>query len=343
MNKLAKIPYDFYDFLDKDMREPLSEILEPMVKRGSAQIPALEDLTDLDDSKYALILTQDNGTRLKKLAHHTPELCEINAAVFEKVARYLPIPLVKTAATNLKRAAEDWDIELSDFYKEGQAYEFVPNEVNISNLQMVTPHDSLFKEETNVEHILTKEAQEAIKNPFARQEAIYYLHKHAHRMDVNERLVYSKNLWTEMEKANEPNGFIEKRASLDSHSLRNDVKSLMNERLYWVSGDKEKEAQYAAVWEKRASWSPLTFCQMLESADRKTGVAKQWGSMVSYPEEALSPFKKEASYRDITQLDKELIEQVVGAQTASALFGEDGEAVWRSLPKPIQEELLEMV
>lgn len=342
MHKLAQIPYDFYDFLNYNMVDKVEEVLEAMVKEGSAELPSLENLDEYNDNDFALILLDDEGNKLRKLAHVTPELIKVNAAIFEKVSKYLPGELVKVAGTNLKQAAEDWGIKLGSFYDQN-VDGYIPNEVNVSNLSLITAHNSPFKNSNNPNNILTKEAKAHIKSPFGRQEALGYFYKNASVMSESERMVFANELKNNMSDT-EKDPLIEKLAHKDINTYNEHVDASLTTRLEWVETNPEHQALYAGLWEKRASYKPLEFVGMVDAADRKTDMAQHWGVSVSYPEEAvLAPLTKEASLQHIKMIDQSVLEQYVGNEVAAELNGPDGQAVWESLPTPVKDELMELI
>ena len=116
MHKIANKRLDITDEIlsgDPTLIYSITDSMDESVK--TAHIPSEEEQQKLDTMDVALVLDVPGVGRIKKYAHNSAALTQLNSHLLAIKAPMLPDEVVKTASYYLKRASKRWDVPFPEY------------------------------------------------------------------------------------------------------------------------------------------------------------------------------------------------------------------------------------
>lgn len=342
MKKLAELNFDVHDYLANDEIEKIAEILATVSPEAKAFDIYSVDPSHLRNEDFAVIIS-DGAQTFKKFAHTCPELVELNLAVLANKQEELPTEVVKIAAHNLTRAAEDFNLEIPETLKSYMGAEFTRNKLASQNIDLADYHYKLAQlSRGQVQFALPDSQTFPINTPEQIEQAQTWFEKNANLMPSFKALAFSKNLYKQANALGVPvtSKQINKLASLDTDFNQDLADQLAIRKGYLTPNQQDVEELYDEYREKVAELEATEAVEALEYIDRKAGLNRVWGRGLYHPLEAVFSLEKVAFVLD--GLEKSQLLDVVDDYTASELLGPDGEAVFESLPSPVKHAIKQL-
>lgn len=351
IQKIASQNLDFVDYYATG-----DKILVPLLKEASAnlkgeKISSPEAYDSMQDSDFAVILNTEDGARLRKFAKMDKASTYINLKLLEQQKDSLPEDVVKTAATNLVRAAEDYKIPVSEWAQEFKTDSFIDNEVDITKLS----YD--YDIEESHTHYANPEEQ---KYPIDTAEQIkqaceYFDHNHRY-FSLDGKKAYADNV---RDRAEDLNVDIEdtltfKYANLDRTKVSSYLKDHIQKRIDILKDNSPDEyyTAYSEVLEKAAASDPFETLDMVKQADEMSGNWQYWGKSISdpllttFPQSSTEHVKVagiKVTLEGLRKLGAEELTELVGSDAVGDLHSDEGLAVYETLPTPIKREVANLV
>jgi len=349
MKKLASYNFDIIDHVMSGDLEKVASVLEGLSEDvKNSTLPDFNEQQDRDRSDFALVTYHPEQGYVNKYAHYTKELTEVSAAFLASKRDELPDEILKTASTNLNRACKKWGIPLPEelsSYSEKSA-QFVDPVINLNDVDSLAYTLKLEKNaEEDAYFALPSQEKYPISTPEQITQAQEYFDKYANDLSVSEALEYAVSV----KKACKQTGVdlksekINKIANLDFSTFNPNFQSHLGVRKrYLLDSDTEKRAMYDELEKLATNYEPSKVAQVLEQIDLETGNDQLWGRKISNPLLAVG-MPKEAQERptleELQALDSADLMDIVGNDTISALKGEEGVDVYKTLPRPMKKEI----
>lgn len=344
MKKLASQLFDVTDMVTAGKIDYLIEVTkgkDELVK--NAHIPSLEEVEDMPDSQFALVMYHPQMGKMKKLAMSDRFLTELNLKIFEDRADSLPEPVVKVAAYHLAKAAKFFKLAIPDNIKKYAEEKQATNWINIAEIK-ATPSS----------HVKTASAEKAeyalgnkypIHTPELVKKAMQYFADHGRRFNPAQSIEFAVNVKVAADKLGVAYAgtVIEKYAKLNPEKFSGHFKAAVLARKGYVL--EEDRAAYDELVAKSAELGVVKTAEVLEKLDRESGAYRKWNVSLMDPYltvigERTEAFKKHASYTIKAADLKKLSSDVVDADTLAELQGPEGLEVFESLPTPIKNKLV---
>lgn len=349
MNKLASYKFDILDYLMGGELEKVAETLsEVSADARKAVIPGFDELQERPNSDFALVTFHPNQGEIKKYAKYDKASTEISIAFLEKAQNELPDEILKVASTNLKKASREWGLDfpesLEPFVKEAGA-SFINPLVSFGSI-----NEAAYAEKTLLNESIEKTAyalptkeKYPIRDSAEVQKAAAYFDRYMNEMDPADAVEYAQNVKKASVNFDMPvNRNLDKFAELDVNTLNKDFSFLMDARVDYLSDNKELAESYLSL-KKEASEKPIkdVFNELLE-LDKSAELYHYWGAGLAHP--AIATFAEKVAssgitLEDLRSIDNAELTGIVGTSAVSDLKGEEGLAVYHSLPTPIKKEI----
>ena len=341
MKKLATQIYDITDLVSSDKIDYIVNITkdnDELVK--NAHIPSLEEVEEMPDSQFALVLFHPHIGKMKKYAMSDRYLTELNMKIFEDKADLLPEQIVKVAAYHLCKAAKYYKLSVPERFKKYAEEKLPTNWVNISDI----------KESVQVKTASMEKVAYALGNKYPLnseelvKKAMQYFGDHSKRFNPENAITYAVNvkLAADMFGIKVEGTPIEKYASLTASGFNKHYKAAIRSRKGYVQED-DREA-YDQLVEKSAELGVVKTAEILEKLDRESGAYRKWNTAVLDPFLSVlgvreERFVKQAGFTVKAADFKKLSSDSIDAATLADLQGPDGLDVFESLPTPIKNRL----
>lgn len=342
MKKLANQLYDVTDMVTSGKIEYLIEVTkgkDELVK--NAHIPSLEEVEDMPDKDFALVLFHPHIGKMKKLATSDKYLTELNMNIFEDKVDSLPEQVVKVAAYHLCKAAKHYKIAVPEKIKKYAEEKVATNWLNITDVK-ANPAPVVKTASADVPYALGNKYP--LSTPELVKKAMVYFSEHSKRFNPENAIEFAVNVKVAAERLNvNYNGTaIEKYATLTSAGFNKHYKAAIRSRKGYVQED-DRDA-YDQLVEKSAELGVIKTAEILEKLDRESGAYRKWNTGVLDPflsvlgtvEERLV---KQAGFTIKAADFKKLSSDSIDAETLAELQGPDGLDVFESLPTPVKNKL----
>lgn len=349
MEKLANQVIDFYDDTEGTVlksRFPSPETLPNIIKEGSLMDEA--ERSRMRDDLFALVM-RDGDAQMRKFA--CTDGCNTALSVIyllDHAKDLLPDAAVKTAAQNLTRACDMYNIEAPPSLAKlaGAMPDEITPYVDVTGYEIDTS-------EPPVRHCLVKEAQYPIDSYEQILKANSFFAKHGSKLHPAKRREFCLNLTKRASELGTPTAEAVQKYAANGWQAPLQVKEQIQKRMEKV-GTQEARDYYRVLFTKIGSVDPGVFANMLMEIDEATGLDEHWDNGISDPFTAT--LRKEAASFSYTAVqgtvDEEDLMQLKGYRTLlSKAFGEDFAdefkknpvAVFKSLPEPEKNTIVKLV
>lgn len=350
MKKFFGTPYDVTDFVTEGKIDYLAGLTDELEK--TAHVPSRDEVEEMPNSDFALVLYHPHLGFMKKYATNEKYATKLNIKLLLDNQRKYPDEIVKTAAHYLARAARNYRLSVPDELQKLAEGTHITNIVDLDGLDETAWHlkqKQFTKTAVAPEYALPEKHKYPIQTAELVKKAMAYFEKNATRFTPLDALNFVAHVKKAAIKHNIPieNSLIAKYASLTSRSFNSDMKHLLQIRKSYVL---EKDAAvYDELYQKSKELGVIKTAECLEQVDRRLGINKLWNTKLENPFLSVLGHTKEANcsmhkgkkvYRH--QL-KKAAESIVDPATLTDLNGEDGLAVFESLPTPIKDKITERI
>ncbi|MFA6295591.1 MAG: hypothetical protein WC666_04210 [Candidatus Paceibacterota bacterium] len=342
MKKLANQLFDVTDMVTSGKIEYLVGVTkgkDELVK--NAHIPSLEEVEDMPDSQFALVLYHPHMGKMKKLAMSDKYLTELNMNIFEDRVDSLPEQVVKIAAYYLCKAAKHYKLAVPEKIKKYAEEKALSNYVNLSEVK-ATPAPQV-KTAEKVSYALGNKYP--LSNAGLVKKAMSYFADHGKRFNPENAIEFAANVKVAADKMNVSyvGTAIEKYASLTAESFNKQYEIAIRARKSFVL--EEDRQAYDELIAKSAELGVIKTAEILEKLDRASGAYRQWNVGLVDPYLSVLGVKEEKltkhAGRTIKAADfKKLSSGIVDDATLADLQGPDGLDVFDSLPTPVKNKLV---
>jgi len=354
MNSFMNSTFDVVDYIVNDDLEKLAEIVENLSDDAkTAYVPSLEEAQAADEKSFGVVLWHPSIGKFNKFAMDNKGITELNLALLAENADNLPEEILKVAATNLTCSAIKFGIEVPEKLKEYASDSYMHNIIDVSSINEASFHLKTATASSKI-YALPEEKQYSISSTEEIKEASLYFNTHHNSFTPTKKLEYAINV----AQAAKDNGIdlrdtlIEKYASLDTNAFNPDFKHHIGSRISFLKDNQDGEQVYKDLLEKSAELGPDKTAAALYIIDKRTGVALSYGKGIDDAIMATMDMQKEAGYDidgtyvtkdQLVKLSNEDLTSIVGNNVISELKGDDGLDVLASLPKPIREEVINLI
>jgi hypothetical protein len=351
INKLFSGVYDLVDEIIQGNVEKVAEVADELgPEYRETYIPSLEDSAARDSEDFALTIYHGTHGVLNKFACYNKTLTALNIKMLEKNAGFLPDEVVKIAATNLKKAADYYEIDFPEKLSPFLSEKLGTNFLNISSINQTAYHEKIAKDrDVKKEYALKKKKKYPIHTKGHCKKASSYFETYYRDLNIPDRVEFAKNLNEKLAEFGMPcNSIIEKYAFLNPEQVNPDLHLHLKSRKS-MTHDAEAQSLLDQLQEKIGEWSPIKLATVLHKIDEKAGLHNYYGRNIEDPVGATFGIHKKAEFEIdgkqfdqdsyLSMLNKNLSDQV-DVQTANDLRGPEGPDIFRSLPSPVRQSIL---
>lgn len=346
MIKLPEIidAVDIFTKSDVDGIDKIASTLE-----ASTDIPFEIDVKDLPLEKFACVI-KHGETLLKKFPIDSKTSTELNIQALLYSHEQLPTEIVKIAATNLVKAAENWGIvnnvdKLQKLASSSKGNFISTDRINVNEymhkISSVTPYG--FK-------VFALQDKYPIDTPELLKQAENYFKQYGHRFDALEQYTYSTNMIKQAENLG---------IQLNTPSILKyaNLRFERNPNLKLALSIRDNRAHTNGVYKgiaKMADQLPLEkLAKAVLELDKEFGLDKQYTK--GLPDPIFTVFNslekkadiingKPIRLEDIRAIPKDALHSLsLTADTIDSLQSDEGIEVLQSLPEPIRMEILDLV
>lgn len=323
MKKLANMPMDIVDeILQEDVQSLLQLIKDIPEEVKTAHIPTTEDLVEMDENNFALVLFHPDTGFQKKFANYNKDLTIINSVLFNKKSSEFPDELCKIAGANLYAACVQFKIEIPKELEKYASDKFVNNVLDLTTVNKRNYAKKLenVEPEYKVEKLafaLPIHEKFPIHDEFHKNKAVEYFEKNSHTLDIMSRVEYAKNINNVYDKASNK---IKKYASFNVNKYNDEVEIHVKTRKRFL---KEADHKYVdGLLNKLAEFSPLQTCMYLEEIDNTFNLSHLYGKQMDDAPSSCFEQVKEASVlsHNGTEITKRIINNIVNNEKFAELF-----------------------
>lgn len=318
---------------------------------GKTYIPSLEENAKKDPEEFAVCIYHPRHGFMNKYAVYSKGLTELNLALLNTQLQEIPDEVIKVASTNLQKAAAHYQLEFPETLESYVMNDNLENNiVDITNIDETSYHIKLSESKPPVKHIYALPKKE--KYPITDEELIKtaenYFNTYNNELNIGDRIEFANNINKQMLALGmSPTGLIDKLAHLDYSKLNEDFKYHIESRKT-LSHDEETVGLYEELFEKSAEWTTYKVASILGKIDEKADLTYYYGRNLSDPVTSTFGITKEAEYEidgriwkesDFDKIGNADFGDMLDNNTLSELSGESKVDVFRSLPKPIRENI----
>ena len=343
MKKLANQLYDVTDMVTSGKVDFLIEVTkgkDELVK--NAHIPSLEEVEDMPDSQFALVLYHPHLGKMKKLAMSDKYLTELNMNIFEDKVDSLPEQVVKVAAYHLCKAAKHYKLAVPEKLQKYAEEKAATNWINIADIKVTPAPQVKTASHEKVAYALGNKYP--INTAELVKKAMVYFAEHGSRLSPMNAIEYATNVKVAADKlhVSYKGTVIEKYASLTADAFNKHYKEAIRARKGYVQ--EEDRQAYDELVTKSAELGVIKTAEILEKLDRESGAHRKWNTDILDPFLSVlgtveERFVKQAGYQIKAADFKKLSSGIVDDATLAELQGPDGLDVFESLPTPVKNKL----
>lgn len=349
MNKLASFNFDILDHVLSGDLEKVAKVVDGLSDEiKNSTIPDFDEQQDRAQSDFALVTYHPSQGHVNKFARYNKELTELSVAFLAENEEDLPEEILKTASTNLKKAAKEHGISFpAKLASYATKDEFIDPVVDLTQIDEIKYSQKLASSEASSEFALPSQGKYPISTPEQIKQAQQYFDKYAHELGVSDAYEYAVNVKKACQKKDlEVDSYmINKFASVDLEKLSEDFSTHLKIRKSYLKTDDANYGVYDELEKVASEHSPTKLAMALEKIDTEVGNDKFWGAGIENPlfTVGTSGFQKTAStgpsLEELRSLDNADLTGIVGNDVIPELKGEDGKAVYDSLPRPLKKEI----
>jgi len=341
--------FDLYD----DLKGSL--IKDKMEKVAHLTVSSSEEISDLDDSDFAIKVLTKTGSVVRKWPVDTSENTIISMWYFEKTARKLPDAYKKVAASNLRHAAQRHNLVLPSIVEKYANAEIVSNEIDEVKAEIEFTPDAKDLADSDYA-LITKRGEKRypIDTVVNVERAAEYFEEYHHHLVPAYRCQMATNI---TKKASElevdVSGYMAI-AAYDASDYSPLIKQALVQRQELLVDDVRALFVLGQMMEKRASLEPIEFAQALESFDEINELDRYWDRGLTDPYKATFQQIKRASVISFNGEEFEASKLASLASDKDALkkhfdsnfiieFEKDAVTVFNSLPTPEKRLIVSLV
>ncbi len=353
---------DIHDYLINSNFEKVAEIARPLSSRAqNAQIEEI-DLDNIDENKFAVVINFPDGSCAYKYACYTPELVELNMACLVDKMHELPAPLLKTAAANLTYAAKNFKIPIPQELHKYASNKYISRHIDSDSIKYVSETANLKKTAEAKKHVFALGNNYPIDTPQDMIKAAHWFDRNHNKLSIDEILEFTENmikqaghLGIDLKKDPEYKN-IYKYASLDLNSFNPDLYNHISIRKSYISDDPandEIRELYDDILRKADQLGVEKTAYLIEYADKEVGLDSLYGKIFDPLQTVCQNTlvktagmlidDREVSIEEIKKIPNEELTAIVGNDGIKELKGKDGLDILASLPKPLREEVFQLI
>lgn len=357
MKTLLSQNLDIVDHVLNDNVEKLAELVEPLSEEARmAYIPSFEEEAERDENQFALILWHPEAGSFNKYATHTPELVELNMAFLADKKDELPEELVKIAGSNLTCAAKNFNIPIPEPLKNYQSSEYIYNLLDVRDVDEQAYLEKTASEPQSGPFAWEEEERYPIGSDMDIKKAAAYFEVEHNRMDITKKLEFVLNVSNAAQKHDVPlyRTAIEKYASLDRSTFNDDFQDHLEIRKSQLrdEGDEEIKEGYNDLSKRAEELGTVKTAKVLFELDKLAYLTAEYGKSIVDPLLASMTMRKSAAFDvdgiSVTQeqlraLSSAELTAIIGNDYIPDLKGDSGIDVLKSFPKPVRQEVLDLL
>jgi len=344
--------YDITDYIVSGDVEKVAELASNCTTDASQiHIPSPEDNAQRDPNEFGVCIYHPRNGFMNKYAAYSKGMTELNLGLLKTQINEIPDEILKVASTNLQKAAAHYKLDFPEELKPFVSEEKLDNNiVNITSIDETAYHVKLASTAPPIEHLyaLPKKKKYPITNTELVKTAESYFNTYNKDLELDDRIEFATNLNKQMITLGiSPTGLIDKLAHLDYNKLNSDFEYHIKSRIGYTH-DEEVAGLYEALLEKSAEWGVKKVASTLNKIDQKANLTYYYGKNIEDPILSTFGLDKEAEYEidgktwkdsDFDKIAKVNFSDLLDSNTISELSGEDRIAVFKSLPKPIRDNI----
>lgn len=353
MNSVINSTLDVVDYIVNESLEKLADVVAPLSEAAKkAYVPTVEESQGMDENQFGVVLWHPTIGKFNKFAMNEPAVTEINLALLANNADNLPEEVVKIAGANLTCAAKGFGLEVPEVLQKYASDIFIENLLDVREIDSVK---FASKTKKASKRFATSDGEYPINTKLEVEKAAEYFDTYHNSFSPNTKLEYAINVTKaakELDVDLSDTG-VNKYASLDTTNFRDDFKYHIESRLSFLKDAQNEEKElYNELLIKSAEIGPNKTAAALYVVDKQTGLASNYGQGLADPLMAVMDIKKEAgmvidekmvTHDQLTKLSNEDLTPIVGNNVIAELKGDEGLEVLASLPKPVRQEVLDLI
>jgi hypothetical protein len=356
MKSLLSKSLDIVDEVIEGNIEKIAQVTSSLSDDAkSAYIPSMEEQEIKDDNDFALVLFHPHTGTLNKYAKYTPELTEINMAYLAEKQNDLPEEIVKIAATNLTCAANNYDLDIPESLEKYASKNYINNIVDVRDINELAFIKKSQKVQKTELYAWPEEKKYPIDTDINIKKAASYFEKHASEMEPIKRLEFATNvkkaadkLEISLDRTN-----LLKEASISNASFNPEFFDHVQIRKGYLKDYENNEAdEYDALLKEADALGPINTAARLYELDKKAGLHTTYNHGIEDPIKAAmcSSLEKEIEIDGVLVKESDLkkiadsdLTPIVGNSAIKDLKSDEGLDVLNSLPKPVRQEILNLL
>lgn len=355
---MLKIASMSLDIVDHVLNEDIDKIAELAINLSDeakqAHIPTFEEEQNRDSSDFALVITHPTVGELNKYGRYSPSLVELNLAFLSKDADSLPDEIVKIAATNLVRAANEFKIKVPENLQEFKSADYVNNKVDLQKINELAYFDKISRQEKTANRFAWKQEKKyPLDTDIQIIKAASYFDLHHNEMTISKKLEFVLNVKqaARENKVGLEKTAIDKYAYFDKEAFNEDFETHVRVRQsYLKPTEGDLHRAFSELITRAPEIGALKTAQVLNELDKKAYF--EYGHGIEDPLYSTLKWEKSASIdvdgisvtkQQIDSLSDDDLTAIVGNDVIPDLKGEEGLEVLASLPKPIRAEILNLI
>lgn len=354
MNKLASFNYDILDHILSGDLEKVARVVSTLSDEAqTAIVPDFDEMQNKPDKDFALVTFHPGQGEIKKFAKYDKISAELSIGFLKETYKDLPDEIIKTAATNLSKAATVYGLsfpsELSEYVKKAS---YINPVVNLTNIDEYAYTQKLaWREDGNEpkEFAIPSESKYPISNKEEVEKAAKYFNTYAHEFNPSQAMEYASNVKKAADTfdVNVEGSRLEKFANLSVSEYSDDLKLHLQARKDYIpTTQKEARSAYEELEKNASAMTPGDLARKLTELDVENKIAYQWGQGLENP--AVAVFKKKAMKKEEVTLEQlrnipvAELTALVGTEAVTDLRSDEGVQVYKTLPRPIKKAVKEL-
>lgn len=348
---------DIADFFMNDELDKIAEVSENLSEYSkTTDLHLLEDGAALTDKDFALILISPKGELYHKYAMQSRGLTELNLAFLSSLVDSLPDELIKVAGANLTKAAKQYNLPIPANLQEYSSDKFIPRYVDVLQID-----ETKFINKLASKKIETDETIYALKNkyPISTVDQVIksaaWFDTNYTKLDIEEQQEFVENISSRIDKLNiKVASVVNDFRNLDKNTFNPELKAHLNIRKTYLKDDDENIGVFDELWEQKDEIGAYKVAYVLDTIDKELNLNDFYGHTLMDPLRSVlsTSIPKVASVlvgnKEITQaklasLKSTDLGAIVGEGLVTELRQENGLIIFDTLPRPMQEEIAELL
>jgi len=356
MNKLASLTLDVVDHIINDDLEKLAETVQDLSEDArTTYVPSYEERESMDESNFGLILWHPNLGKFNKFATDSSGLVEINMALLASKMKDLPDEIIKIAAANLTCAAKNFGVQIPKDLEKFASTEYVYNTLDIRTIDEAKFIVKTSEIEEPKTYAVLGDNKYPLDNKKDILKAATYFKKHHNKFSPLAKLAFALDV-VNAAKNNDiaiSKSEVEKYASINTDEFNVDLKDHIAVRQSYLKDDESDIFEiYDELLEKSAELGPNRTASALYELDKKLGLTDSYGKGIEDSIISVFALTKEAgtdidghfvTNNQLKNIPSGELTAIVGNDVIPELKGEEGLEVLASLPRPIRQEVLDLI